>query len=131
MPFARQQLFMAAALRNSALVKHHNLVRMTDGGKTVRNNQRGASYRQLVELLLYLLLRNIIERTCSLIQHYYRRIFEEDTRNRQALLLAAAQLHAALTHLGIVARRQLLNELIRRSCLRCTCTSSAVASGLA
>ena len=78
---------MAAALRNSALVEHHNLVRMTDSGKTVRNNQRGASYRQLVELLLYLLLSNIVERACSLIQHYYRRVFEEDTRNRQTRLV--------------------------------------------
>ena len=110
---------MRAALHHTALIKHHNLVRMADSGQAMRNNQRRAPHRQLIQLSLYLLLSNIIQGARGLIQHHHRRIFEKDACNRQALLLPSAQLHAALSHLGVITGRQLLNKLIRRRSLRC------------
>ena len=53
-----------------------------------------------------------VERRRGLVEDHQRRVLQEGARDRDALLLAARKLHAALADHGVVLLRQRQDELV-------------------
>ena len=103
---------MGAALHGPAALDGHDLVGVLDGREAVRDHKRGAPVRQAGERLLYRVLALVVERTRGLVQHKNLGILEEHACDGDTLLLAAGETRTALAHLGLVARRQALDEAV-------------------
>ena len=92
-----QQRRVAPAFRNAAVAQDNDLVRIDDGAEAVGNDQGRAVARQFLEVGLDLALGLGIERGGRLVEQQDRRRFEDGARDRDALLLAAGELQAALS----------------------------------
>ena len=110
---------MAATLEQASVVQDVDHIRISDGRKTMCNDDRRAVFRKLIECLLYFLLRLGIKGRCRFIENDDRRILEEDASDGDTLLLPARKLHAALADLRLIAIRKLSDEIIRR-CQTCS-----------
>jgi len=78
----------------------------------------GLAFHQPVETLLDRGLDLAVERARRLVEQQDRRVLEHDPRDRDTLPLPARELHAAFTHVGVVAAtalrvRQAEDELVR------------------
>jgi hypothetical protein len=69
----------------------------------VRDGDHGLALHQRVKVLLDRRLDFRIERRGRLVEHQDRRVLQEDPRDRDALALAARELHAAFADMGVVA----------------------------
>src|SRR4051794_37088793 len=69
-----QQLVVAARLGHRAVLDHQNAVRMHDGGKPMRDYQRGAALAQFGDRIPDVTLGLGVERRGCLVQKYDRRI---------------------------------------------------------
>ena len=103
---------MAATLEQASVVQDVDHIRISDGRKTMCNDDRRAVFRKLIECLLYFLLRLGIKGRCRFIENDDRRILEEDASDGDTLLLPARKLHAALADLRLIAIRKLSDEII-------------------
>ena len=104
--FLGKQLGVGTALLNSFAVHDDDFVCVLDGGQTVRNHEGGAVLAQLVQRILNVVFGHIIQRRGRFVQNQDWWIFQKDPCNRDALLLSAGQLDAALADEGVVALRQ-------------------------
>src|SRR5258708_6241496 len=98
-----EQRFMRALLHDAAMVEHDQPIHARDGREPVRDRDHGLAGHQRAEALLDRGLDLAVERGGGFVQHQDRRVFEDHARDRDALALAAGELHAALADLGLVA----------------------------
>lgn len=91
---------MRALLDHVALAEHDDLVGITDGRQSVRDDDARlrASLDQLIKSLLHLMLRLGIEGTRCLIKQDDLWLPDESPGNGDTLLLATREAHASLTH---------------------------------
>ena len=94
---------MRALLDDAAAVEHDQAIECGDGRQPVRDGDDRLVLHQRLQILLDRRLDIGIERRGGLVEHQDRRVLEEDTGDRDALALAARQLHAALADKGVVA----------------------------
>ena len=101
-------------LFNDATVLHHgDAVGRTNGRQPVRDDQRGAPRHQPFERAQERCLGLGIERTGGFVEDENGRVLQHGPRNRQPLPFAARERGAALAELGVVARGQTRDEVVR------------------
>ena len=76
------------------------------------DDDRGAALGEALEGGLHEALAHRVQGARGLVEEQQAGVLQERARDGDALLLAAAQLHTALTHLRAVAFRKLLNEAV-------------------
>ncbi len=103
---------MRAALDNFAVIDHQNFIGIAHGAEAVGDDKRGAAFHQPLERLLDELLGGGVHAGGGLIENEDRRIRQQRARHADALLLAHAQLHAALAHARTVALGHLRDEIM-------------------
>src|SRR5690349_15245641 len=103
---------MRPLLDNATLSQDDDAVRMAHGREPMRDDQRRAPRRKLIERLLDCRFRRRIERRRRLVENEDRRVLEENPSDSHALLLTARQLHAALADDGIKSSRKPRNHLL-------------------
>ena len=108
-----QQLLVAPALDDAPAGNDGNRVGVADRRQPVRDDDRRAALAERVERGLHGALRGGVERRGRLVKEEHARVFQHGARDRDPLLLAAAQLHAALAHGGVVPLRQRRDERVR------------------
>ena len=87
-------------------------MRLADGGETVGDDERRAVLRQLVERMLNFRLGQAVQRRGRLVQDQHRRVFQENARDGDALLLSAGQECAAFADVGVEAVRHCQNVVV-------------------
>ena len=92
---------MAALFDDAAAVQDDEAVHRGDGGEAVRDGDDGFALHQLVQALLDGGFDFAVQRRGGLVQDEYRRVFEEDAGDGNALPLAAGEFDAALAHLRV------------------------------
>ena len=75
----------------------------TNRGEAVSDHDRGAAVKSGVEGGLHMGLVVVVEMTGGLIEDHDRRVFQQQSRDGEPLLLAAAQPVAALTDHRVVS----------------------------
>ena len=78
----------------------------------MRDDERGAVLRHLLERVLDVLLGVTVERGGRLVEHQDRRSFQDGAGDGDALLFATGKLQAALADLGFVALGRQADEII-------------------
>ena len=106
------QLLVRALLRDAVVGDDGNLVRILYRRKPVRDDQRRAPLRKLVKRVLYLYFGGGVKGGSRLVQNQDRRVLEEAPRDRDTLLLPAAQLDAPLANDGVIALRHAHDVLV-------------------
>ena len=96
---------MGAALENAVFADDHDFIRAADGGQAVGDHQRRAPLGETIKRGLNLALGGGIQRAGRLVQNEHTRVFQEDTGDGDALLLAAGEHDAALAdEPGVLSR---------------------------
>ena len=72
-----EKFLIRAALGDAAVGNDDDLACGADGGQAVRNDERGAIFRQFVKRVLDLRLRQRVERARRLVENENRRVFED------------------------------------------------------
>src|SRR5215475_3490332 len=98
-----EQRLMRALLDNATMVEHDQPIHARDSRQSMRDRDHGLAGHQGAEALLDCSLDLAVERGRGLKEHQDRRVFEDHTRDRNALTLPAGELHAALADLRLVA----------------------------
>ena len=75
------------------------------GGQSVGDEYGRPALRQSVKSALYPGLRHCVQRRRRFVKYQHRRIFQEDPRYGNSLLLASRQQHAAFAHIGAESLR--------------------------
>ena len=108
---------MTAILRYLSPCKNSNPVAETAAGQTVRDIESSLVSHERMELSVYLIFRNRIQRGSGLIQNNDRCIFVKCPGNSQLLLLASGRLHTVLLknlkHPRIGSLRQLWHHTVQ------------------
>src|SRR5579875_1220303 len=99
----REQLLVAPALDDPAVVEDDDLLRVADRREPVRDRDRRPPLREPVERLLDEPLGLGVERGGRLVEDEDRRVAEDRPRDRDPLLLAAREAVAALADDRVVA----------------------------
>ncbi|KAH0427646.1 hypothetical protein KCU90_g7146, partial [Aureobasidium melanogenum] len=107
---AQQKLGVPPLRDDAALFQHDNAVSLLHGRETVRDDQRGAVLRGIVESLLDQPLAGGIERAGCFVEQQDGRILQDRACDRNALALSTRQSHATLAEKSIVALRQFFDE---------------------
>src|SRR5688572_19683715 len=103
---------MRAALHNASAFHYQNLIRAPNRREAVRDHKSRAALHQISETLLDSSFRFRVEARRGFIENQDPRIGQDRARDRNALALAAGELHAALAHDGVVLFLETLGELI-------------------
>ena len=103
---------MCAFFNKMPVVHNDDPVRIPDRCQPMRDHNRGAVLRKPVEAFLDLLFRDRIQCGSCLIKDQDLRIFQENTGDRDALLLPAGQLCSALADVGIKPVRHLHDVIV-------------------
>ena len=119
---------MCSALDDLPCLHDQDLVGAPDGREPVRNHERGATLHQVAQAC-WIMRLDSESRRGGLVQDQDARVGEDRARDRHPLPLAAGELHAALTHDGLVAIREALGELIHPRNAQAFRNCSSVASG--
>ena len=112
------QLVVLAALRDAAVIEHHDLVGQRDGGRPVGDDERGAVVGDLLQGAADLELRLHVDAGGGVVQDEDARVHHEGARDGDALPLAAAEREAAFADDRVVALGEGLDELIGLGGLR-------------
>ena len=104
---------MAAALNDSAVLQHHDAVRIFNGGKAVRNNKRGSAFHQRIHAFLHQFFRSGINGGGGLIQNQHGRIRNCRPCNGKQLALTLRKVAAVAVDHGVIAVRQSGNKAVR------------------
>ena len=107
-----EQRLMRAALQNSSIFDHQNLVGTANGGQPMGNDKRRPPLHQVGKALLDHSLRLGVEAGGSFVQNENAGIGQNGARNRDPLALPAGQFHAALADDGVVLQLKLFREFI-------------------
>eukprot|EP00961_Rhodomonas_salina_P125405 1689302-Rhodomonas_salina.1 len=97
---------MGARLVDLALVEHDDAVGVDDGREAVRDDDAGAPGRHAVERVQDERLRLRVQRRRRLVEEQDLRVLQRRARDRDALLLAAAQLEPTLADDGVEPLRE-------------------------
>ena len=111
-PLQGVQRFVRAALHDAALFHDQDLIGAPNGGKTVRDHERGAPLHQVCKPFLNGRFRFRIQAGSGFVQNQNARIGQNGARNRDALPLPARELHAPLAHDGVVFHLEVFGELV-------------------
>ena len=109
---------MRAGLDDIAVRDDEDAAGRADGGQAVGDDECRAVFCQLVERVLDFGLGQRIKRARRLVENQDRWIFEEDTRNRNALLLSAGKKRSALADVGVEAVWHGQNVVVNLRALR-------------
>ena len=104
---------MVAAFDDLAVLQHDDAVGAADGGQPVGDDQPGAALQQLDQRLLDQHLGVGIDAGRGLVEHQDLGVGHQRPRKADQLALAEREVAAALLELGVVAVRQLLDEVVR------------------
>jgi hypothetical protein len=91
---------------------HEDLITTSDRTETVRDDDAGAVFHQLVESFLNETLTFGIEAAHRFIENKDRRVGKNRPGDRNALTLSAGKLGATISHEGLVALGEALDELM-------------------
>src|SRR5439155_11565979 len=105
-------------LADFSVFQDENLVCAANGGETVRDDESSSAKHQVGERLLHEHLGLRIQFGGGFVQNENGRILQNRARNGDALPLAAAQARAAFANHGVIALRQLDDEIVRQRGLR-------------
>ena len=94
---------MRAFFDDAPLIEHPQAIHGRNGREPVRNRNHRLALHEPVQTFLDGRLDFAIQRAGGLVQQQNRRVLEHDACNSDALALAAGKLHAALTHLRVIA----------------------------
>jgi hypothetical protein len=97
----RQQFVVRATLADLPAVDHHDLVRLADGRQPVRDDQGCPAGQRGLERALHRGLGLQVEVRGRLVEHNHRRRFEQQSGQRDPLLLAARQPVPAIAGDGV------------------------------
>ena len=101
-------------LRDDATAVHHDdAVGLQDRGEAVRDDQRRSPLHQALERLLDRGFALRVEAGRRFVEQQHGRVLQDRAADRDALLLAAREAHAALAEIGVVAFRLRTEELVR------------------
>ena len=103
---------MSPTLHNPAALEHQDLIRAADRRQAVRDDERRPAVAQGAQPVLDLGFALGIETRGRFVEHEDPRIGENRPGDRDALALAAGQLHAALADDRVVLVIELLDELV-------------------
>ena len=103
---------MGAGFLNAVFGEHKDARGVSDGGQAVGNGEGGTPLGKGCKRALDKLFALVVKGACGLVKHKDGRAFEEHARNGNALFLAAGQPHAAFADLGVIALRELRNEVV-------------------
>ena len=98
----RHQLVGRAEFRDSALVDNDYLIRLLQGGESVRYHERCSAFDEVVYRILNEFFRFGIDGACRFVEDKHTRIIEYCTGNGYSLAFAAGETYAALAENGIV-----------------------------
>src|SRR5215470_2813558 len=98
-----KELLVRALLYNTAMVEHDQAIHAGDSRKAMRDRDHGLARHQGAEALLDRGFDLAVERGGGFVEHQDRSVFQDHTRDRDALALAARELDAALAHLRVIA----------------------------
>ena len=104
---------MIAALDDLAVFQHENRVGIAHGRQAVGNNEHRPSVHQAVEAALDELLRAGIDGGGRLVENQHRRLGNRRPRDGQQLPLALREVRAVGIEQGVVALRQVGDEIVR------------------
>ena len=107
------QLIMAAALDYSAVVEHHNDIRILDGRETVRDNEHRSALHQLIHTALNDSLGTCIYRGGRLVEYHYRRVGDRRAGDGYQLALSLREIRTIRCEHGIIALRQTGDKVVR------------------
>src|SRR5205807_3822214 len=110
---AGHQLRMTAFFDKAAAIEDENTIHMAQRREPVRNDEGRSSPRQLLQGLPNLDLGFGIDVGRGLVEDDDWWIFQEDSGDRDALLLPDGKFHASLADPGFVLLGQFRNELMR------------------
>ena len=116
---AGHEFVVSAAFFDAVFGQYQDTFRISYGRQPVSDNDGRSVFRELLEGFFDDILALVIEGTRCFVEYEDRRILEEDAGNREALLLAAGELDAALTDVGVIAVRELHYEVVRIGQLCC------------
>ena len=109
----RKQLVVAAGFDDEAVLDDEDAVGMHDRRQSVGDDDRGAALAEFGDRLLHVVLGFGIERRGRLVEQDDRRILDQRARDGDALALPAGELQAVLADRGIVAIREVRDEIVR------------------
>ncbi len=104
---------MRAALDDAALIENEDPVRMSHGGKPMRDDDAGAPMHQSLERFVHEAFTFAVECRSGFIEQQDSRVRQNRTGDGDALTLTPGKFHAARTHHGFHAFGQTLDELRR------------------
>ena len=94
-----------------AVFQNDDVVGIPDGRQTMGDDQKGLALCKGGDAALELILVLGVGKGCRLVEYDYRRVFEHHSRDGDALLFAARKTPSGLSGRGIIALRQLGDEL--------------------
>src|SRR5262249_23127623 len=108
----RQQLAMRAALDDLAILQHQDLIGAFDRRQPVRDDERRAAAAQRTQAVADHRFTLAVETRRRFVENENARISQDRTGDRDALPLAAGQLHTTLTDHRVVALLEPAHELV-------------------
>src|SRR5439155_3948282 len=100
------ELVVTARVDDAAAIEDDDAIDARDGGQSMRDDERRRSIVERAQRFLHHRLELGVERAGRLIENQNVRPPQHGARDRNALPLAARQLHAAVADLGLEAVRQ-------------------------
>jgi len=107
------ELVVAALLGDLPSAEHDDVVGAADGRQPVRHDHRRAAADERLQRRLHELLALSVERGSGLVEEEDARVVDDGARDRDALLLPAAHLPAALSALRLVLVGEPADEAVR------------------
>jgi hypothetical protein len=123
-----EQLLMIALLDDLAVVDDQHPVGVADGAQAVGDDKAGAAFHQAQQRLLDAGLGAGVDAAGGLVQDQDGGLGQDGARNGQQLALALAEVAGALGQQGLVALRQLPDEVVGVCQLAACDASSSLAS---
>ena len=104
---------MPATFYNATAFEDENLIRVANGAQSVRDDEGSAALHETIERLLDETLGFSIHGSGGFVENEDGRIFQQRSRDGDALFFADAELHTALADHCIHAVWQSLDEIAR------------------
>ena len=114
-----EKFLWGAELRDSALLKYHNLVARAERAQSVSDNERGALLRGALQRFQYFMLGMGINRSGWVVQKKDGRIEQNGTGNGEALALSAGEVEPSFTEDSFVSLGQSTDEIVAGSDFGC------------
>ena len=108
-----EQLIIGALGRDASIVQHDDLVGQRDRRETVGDDQCGPVAHRLAQSDPDTRFGRGVDRSRCVVEDQHTRIDRERPGDCEALTLPARECDAALADNGVVAVRQLIDELVR------------------